>query len=106
MALRALLNNVTTPVKRHPFVFGTLIAGCKSGGVDVCIQQYVEGVDWDKHDWRRSKAFFVFGALFCGVWQYGLFVKIMPRLCPGALDFAAKPWRQKLKDKQGMKNLF
>ena len=106
MAFKALLSKISTPIKRHPFIFGTLIAGCKSGGVDVGIQHFAEGKSWAEHDWRRSKAFFVFGSLFCGAWQYGLFVKLMPRLCPGALEFAAKPWRQKLADKQGLKNLF
>ena len=106
MASRAIFRKIYAPAKRHPFVFGTLLAGCKSGGVDVCMQSFVEDVSWDELDWRRSKAFFTFGALFCGAWQYALFVKFMPRLCPRALEFAGKPWREKLADKNGIKQLF
>ena len=47
----------------------------------------------------------MFGFLFTGVWQYALYVKLMPRLCPGALEFAAKPMREKIRDKIGIRNV-
>ena len=38
--------------------------------------------------------------------QYGLFVKLMPRLIPNAFAFAAKPVSAKLKDAAGLRGLF
>ena len=62
--------------------------------------------DFSSVDWTRVKVFTLFGFTFTGVWQYCLFVKICPRVCPGAEAFVAKPWREKLRDKQGLKELF
>ena len=49
--------------------------------------------------------FAAFGAGFCGAWQYALFVKIMPRLCPSAEAFAAKSIREKMRDGPGLRQL-
>jgi len=35
-----------------------------------------------------------------------LFVKMMPSICPNAQAFIAKPLRDKLRDTQGLKELF
>lgn len=87
----------------HPFIFGTLFTGFKNAGCDVLVQKAVEG---NEHiDYRRTFVFGTFGMLFSGAWQYGLFVKIMPKLCPGAEAFAAKPIREKLKDIPGLKQV-
>ena len=90
------------PVRR-PFIFGTGLAGVKNGLCDVLVQKAVEGNE--DIDWRRVSVFTTFGALFSGAWQYVLFVRIMPRLCPAAEAFAAKPFRQKIKDIPGLKQL-
>jgi hypothetical protein len=90
---------------RRPFVFGTGLAGVKNGLCDVLVQTAVEKKDLDTIDWRRVSVFTTFGALFSGAWQYVLFVRMMPRLCPAAEAFAAKPFRQKLKDIPGLKQL-
>jgi len=88
---------------RYPLSFGTVFAGFKAGLCDVAVQKLVEKED--TIHWRRTLAFTTFSALFCGTWQYFLFVKMMPRLCPGAEAFAAKPVREKLADKVGMRNV-
>ena len=87
----------------YPFAFGFVFSGTKNGAADALVQRTVE--DADAIDWRRVGIFSTFGALFCGIWQYTLFSRIMPRLYPGAASFAAKSWREKLADKQGMKEL-
>ena len=87
----------------QPFIFGTLFTGAKNASCDILIQKVVEGAE--EIDTRRTIAFGTFGMLFSGAWQYGLFVKIMPKLCPGAEAFAAKPIREKLKDIPGLKAL-
>jgi hypothetical protein len=109
--------------RRHPFAFGVTVAGIKSGCVDLAVQTQYEGRSiwapgtatagggttaggsrggWDR---RRTLLFTCFGATFAGAWQYCLFVKIMPRLCPAAAAFAAKPLRAKLRDKPGLRQL-
>ena len=87
----------------YPFAFGVGFSGIKNGLADLLIQTQVE--QCDNVDWRRVGVFSTFGLLFCGVWQGVLFTKIMPRLCPGAASFAAKSFREKLKDKNGLKQL-
>ena len=89
--------------KRYPFVFGVSTATMKTGGVDLLVQKYVEKVD--EIDWMRFSVFTAFGFCFAGVWQYTLFVKVMPRLCPGAKAFIDKPIREKIRDTQGLKEL-
>jgi hypothetical protein len=90
--------------KAHPFIFGTLFTGFKNASCDILVQKVVEGAE--EINIRRTVVFGTFGMLFSGAWQYGLFVKIMPKVCPGAEAFAAKPIREKLKDIPGLKQLF
>lgn len=90
------------PVK-HPFAFGVVFAGIKHCTADILVQKTVENKE--EVDIRRATVFTAFGALFCGAWQYGLFVKLMPWLCPNAVSFAGKSIRAKLKDVPGMKQL-
>ena len=67
------------------------------------MQKYVEKKE--KIDWRRNVVFLTFGALYCGAWQYLLFVKIMPKVVPGAASFAAKSIGDKLRDPVGLRGL-
>lgn len=88
---------------RYPFAFGATFSCFKNGAADVLIQTQVEKCD--EIDWRRASIFSTFGLLFCGCWQYVLFTKFMPKICPQAASFAAKSFRQKLKDVEGLKQL-
>mgnify|MGYP000871669743 CR=1 FL=1 len=90
----------TLPMRR-PFIFGVGLAGTKNGLCDILVQMTVE--EKEMVDWTRTSVFVTFGLLFNGAWQYALFVKMMPRVCPNAVSFVAKPWRAKLKDTAGMK---
>ena len=91
---------------RHPFVFGVAVAGIKTGVADCIVQIFIDGKDPKDLDQKRIALFFAFGTVFCGMWQYALFVKLMPRLVPGAARFAAKPIREKLTDRAGIRGLF
>ena len=104
----------TAVAKRHPLVFGTAVVAVKTGAMDLAVQILYEGRSiwlssddagdkgWDR---RRTLLFALFGASFLGAWQCCLFVKIMPRLCPAAEAFAAKPLRAKLRDGPGLRQL-
>jgi hypothetical protein len=88
---------------RHPFIFGVSVTAIKTGTVDVFVQKYIEKAE--KLDVRRTTIFTTFGVLYLGAWQYLLFVKIMPKLVPGAATFAAKSLGDKMKDLPGLKGL-
>ena len=89
--------------KKFPFAFGVTTATVKTGTVDFLVQKYVEKVE--HVDWTRVSVFTAFGFCFTGVWQYTLFVRLMTRICPGAKKIIDKPLREKLRDKQGLKEL-
>jgi hypothetical protein len=88
---------------RHPFIFGVGLTAAKTAGVDVAVQSLAEKKS--AIDWRRTSIFLTFGVVYLGAWQYCLFVKIMPRLVPGAAAFAAKSVRDKLQDGHGLRGL-
>jgi len=89
--------------KRHPFAFAILVTTVKTGAADLLVQKYVEGRE--TIDWKRNMVFLSFGVTYMGAWQYLLFVKIMPRLVPGAEEFARKSIRDKLADSAGIRGL-
>jgi len=88
---------------RHPFMFAIGVTTVKTGTADLFVQKYVE--KREEVDWRRNMVFLTFGVTYMGAWQYLLFVKIMPRLVPGAEAFAAKSIRDKLSDGAGLRGL-
>lgn len=91
--------------KRHPLAFGSGLALVKTGGVDYAVQRLAEKKKHDEVDWKRVAVFSTFGFWFLGCWQYLLFVKIMPRVCPGTERFINLPWREKLKDGKGLRGV-
>jgi hypothetical protein len=89
--------------RRRPFLFGVTVATFKAGAVDYCVQTFVE--KREETDWRRVSVFTAFGFVFTGCWQYLLFVKVMPKICPNTVAFVEKPFREKLRDTKGLKEL-
>lgn len=100
-----MLGAVRRTPMRYPFLFGVVLSTVKNGAADVLVQSQVESVPFDAIDWRRTSVFATFGCVFCGAWQYVLFVKTMPIICPNAIAFAAKPLRAKLSDGAGLRQL-
>ena len=92
------------PMKR-PFIFGTVFSSLKTGFADVIVQCTIEDKKLNEIDTRRTLVFSAFGFVFCGMWQYALFVKLMPRVCPQAISFAQKPLSQKIRDFNGLRQL-
>lgn len=87
----------------HPFAFGVMSATIQTGGTDLAVQHYAE--KREQINYHRLAVFTSLGFAFSGCWQYVLYTKIMPRLCPGAEAFATKSIGEKLKDRQGLKEL-
>ena len=56
-------------------------------------------------DWRRTRLFATFGALFVGAWQYALFSVAVPRALPYMATWAQRPLREKLRDPRGLLQL-
>ena len=102
---RPVLDRIKSFPVTRPFIFGTVFAGLKNGLADVIVQCTIEDKTLNEIDTRRTVLFSAFGFVFCGIWQYTLFVKLMPKLCPQAISFAQKPLSQKLTDFKGLKQL-
>ena len=101
-----MLRGIRSFPLRHPFAFAIGVTTVKTGAADLFVQTYVEKRRrLEDIDWRRNLVFLSFGVTYMGAWQYLLFVKIMPRLVPGAEAFAAKSIRDKLSDAQGLRGL-
>jgi hypothetical protein len=103
--MSTLASRLLSYPKSRPFVFGVGLATVKTGGVDYFVQKHVEKKE--SVSWSRVAVFSTFGFAFLGVWQYALFVKLLPRLCgPASTNFITLPLRQKLKDGPGLRSLF
>jgi len=101
--VRAVPVRKLRPWEKHVFIFGVGVAGTKAALADVCVQKRIEKVK--AMDWRRVKVFCLFGAAFCGVWQYFLYNKLFPRLVPDIDRFLALSIRQRIRDVQGLKGI-
>lgn len=89
--------------ERFPLGFAVGYGGAKTIAADALVQTYMERrEEWDV---KRLMVFLSFGFFQVGAVQYGLYVGLCGRLFPGARAFSAMPWRAKLQDPQGMKNL-
>lgn len=88
---------------KYPLAFGVVLSGFKTSFSDLLVQKVVERKE--KIDWRRNAAFAAFGFVYLGGIQYTLYVPIFGRLFPNAAKFAAKPFKQKVKDIPGLCNL-
>lgn len=97
------MKSILSLPKKHPFLFGVTVATTKTGAVDFCIQNYVEKNE--KINWTRVLVFSGLGLTFNGSWQYFLFVKAMPRMLPNTAHFLEKPFVEKMKDRQGLKEV-
>ena len=93
--------------QRAPFSSQVVVATSKTVLADVIVQTTVEGKSFQDMDYKRVGIFGAFGCLYLGVVQYGLYVKLMQRVFdPTALaKFCNAPFRQKIKDKAGLKIL-
>ena len=98
-----LFSTLTHVPKKYPFLFAVGFTAFKTGSVDLIVQKFVDKNE--KIDWRRFGTFFMFGVCYQGAWQFLLFNRMMPHFIPNAFAFAEKPFRAKLKDVQGMKNV-
>jgi len=102
-AVRAVPVRKLRPWEKHVFLFGVGVAGAKAASADICVQKRIE--KRNQIDWRRFSIFCLFGAAFCGVWQYFLYNKIFPRIVPDIDRFLALSFRQRLRDIQGLKGV-
>jgi len=84
----------------HPFAFGIVISTAKTSVSDLLVQKVVQ--KREEIDWKRNLAFASFGCFYLGGVQYALYVPLFGRLFPNAASFAAKSFKEKLKDRKGI----
>ena len=103
----SVLTQISSIPKNHPLMFGACFTCMKTAGADIFVQTYVEKKEWEDVDWRRTATFAVFGFGYMGIAQYFLYVHLMARRWfPNAGAYAAKSLREKMKDRQGTRELF
>jgi hypothetical protein len=76
-----------------------VISTAKTSLCDYLAQRYLEGKK--EIDLRRNAAFAIFGFVYLGAIQYGLFVNLFSRIWPKMGRFADLPVREKLRDRRG-----
>lgn len=91
-------------MRTYPFSFGAGFSCVKTSFSDWLVQTQIE--KRERIDWRRNGTFAAFGLFYLGGVQYAIYVPLFSRLFPGAARFAAAPLADKVKDAQGMRNLF
>eukprot|EP00439_Symbiodinium_sp_Y106_P017879 s2608_g2.t1 len=90
--------------RKHPFLFGVAVSALKTSASDLMAQKVVERRE--EVDWRRNFIFFTWGLMYLGGVQYFIYVHLFARRWfPMAEAFAAKPWRAKLADRVGQRNV-
>lgn len=97
--MAAILRGMAAWAKAHPFAFGVGIATTKTAAADLLVQKQLERRE--KVDWRRVGLFTCFGFAYLGVFQYGLYVTAFKRMFPGMEKFAAQPFREKFRNREG-----
>eukprot|EP00469_Lotharella_globosa_P014863 CAMPEP_0167820888 /NCGR_PEP_ID=MMETSP0112_2-20121227/6408_1 /TAXON_ID=91324 /ORGANISM="Lotharella globosa, Strain CCCM811" /LENGTH=456 /DNA_ID=CAMNT_0007721629 /DNA_START=23 /DNA_END=1393 /DNA_ORIENTATION=- len=96
-----LVQSVLSIPKRYPFQFACGFTSLKTFSADIFVQKSLE--KRETIDWRRSTVFAVFGFCYQGAFQYIVYVKIVAgRILTNAGAFAAKPFREKLRDPRGI----
>ncbi|CAE7711200.1 SYM1 [Symbiodinium sp. CCMP2456] len=90
--------------RKHPFLFGVAVSALKTSTSDLMAQKFVERRE--EVDWRRNFIFFTWGLMYLGGVQYFIYVHLFARRWfPMAEAFAAQPWRAKLADRAGQRNV-
>ena len=97
-----LIQRVASLPRENPFLFGVGLTSVKTAAADGLTQRAALRRRWSELDLKRAGIFGIYGALYLGCVQYGLFVKLYPRLLPLASGFAAAPLASKLRDHRGL----
>eukprot|EP00041_Stephanoeca_diplocostata_P010514 m.166972 g.166972 ORF g.166972 m.166972 type:complete len:343 (+) comp18179_c0_seq1:295-1323(+) len=95
-------NKLLAFATKRPFLVGISIATVKTALADLIVQMVVERKSWDQVDWRRNNAFLAFGFFYMGIVVSLVYIKAFRVAFKGVDAFCNKPFREKLRDKQGM----
>mmetsp|Transcript_57268 Transcript_57268/g.159389 ORF Transcript_57268/g.159389 Transcript_57268/m.159389 type:complete len:248 (-) Transcript_57268:329-1072(-) len=98
------MQQILTFPKRRPFATNVLIATVKTSLADLVVQSATVK-DWSEIDWRRNFVFTAFGCAWLGGFQWFVYVDVFSKCFPNAVRFANAPWKEKLKDNAGQRDL-
>ena len=91
--------------QQNPFLNNLLIASFKSGAADFMAQTVIGGAALTQLHLSRSALFMVFGAVYCGAFQYLYQVCLFSKLFRDVEGFTQQSWGQKLRDRAGLTTL-
>ncbi len=104
LGLSAGFGGALALVQKHPFASQVAIATSTTSVADLITQKAVERRE--RVDWERNALFLAFGFAYLGVAQWGLYVRMFSRLFPDIERFCNLAWRDKIRDRAGIKTLF
>lgn len=87
--------------KKNPFVSNLLLGTIKTSGCDLIVQKYIEKKE--NIDIKRNLIFSSFGFFYLGFAQWFIFMNVFGRFFPGMSKFANQSFKDKLKNKDGIK---
>ena len=96
-------NSVLAFPRNHPYAFNIGLATVKTSLCDILVQKYIE--KRDEIDWKRNAVFVAFGCAYLGVFQWFIYVTLFKRWFPQTAKFANQPFREKIRNKEGLKDL-
>jgi len=97
---------ITTFPKRKPFATNIIIATVKTSIADIVVQIASGNNSFDTFDFKRNAVFTAFGFGYLGIAQWFIYVTVFTRVCPHAVRFSNLPFKEKLTDKLGQRDLF
>jgi len=96
------LRGALATMRRFPFSAQIFIATTKTAAADLITQTCIEKKKWEDVDWKRVSVFTLFGFVYLGVIQWGIYVVAYKRIFKHMDKFCNQSVREKLKNKAGM----
>lgn len=91
--------------QQQQLMLGVGLTATKTALADLATQRLAEQKPWPEVDMRRTTIFALYGLIYLGLVQYGIYSVLFPRLFPLAQSFAALPLAEKLVDRAGQRTV-
>lgn len=91
--------------QQQQLMLGVGLTATKTALADLACQRLAEQKSWPEIDTRRTAIFALYGLLYLGFVQYGIYSILFPKLFPLAHSFAALPLAEKLVDRAGQRTV-
>ena len=97
------VQRVNSVLQQHPYKVGVGLATVNGHASDLAVQKWVE--QRETIDWRRNAMFTLFGFTWLGNVSWLIYVRGYNALFPKMAHFGSLNWAQKLKNKEGFRQV-